>query len=407
MAAFAYEALDGRGRRRKGVQEADSPRQLRQQLRAAGLAPITIAPAVNAAPATARTPTRWRPRRVQAREVALITRQLATLVAAAIPIEECLHALARQQQKNHLRGMITAVRSRVLEGQSLSDSLAAFPRVFDRLYRAMVAAGEKSGHLDTVLVQLADYHEQRQQVHSKLIQALVYPAILTVVAISVIAALLVTVVPTVVEQFSQMGQELPAMTRALIALSDGVQQYGLYALLMLLGLLVIRQRMLTLPRWQLRHDRLLLRLPVLGATLAGVETARFARTLSVLTSSAIPVLEGMRIASGILANRHIRQELEGASERVREGASLWLTLEETRLFPPMMLHIIASGEKSGELQQMLRRAADVQDRQFEAQVNIALSVFAPLLIVLMAAMVLFIVMAILTPMLDLNSLVAG
>lgn len=413
MAAFTYEALDARGRKRKGVQEADTPRQLRQQLRAEGLAPISI----ELAETTERDggqdkggvkhSWKWRHRTASATEITLLTRQLATLVAAAIPLEECLQALSRQQQKSHLKAMITAVRSRVLEGQTLSGSLAAFPKSFDTLYCAMVAAGEKSGNLETVLEQLADYNEQRQQIRGKLVQAMIYPAILTIVAISVIAALLATVVPTVVEQFAHIGQELPAMTRALIAMSDFVRGYGIHLLLSLLLMLVIRQRLLKKPGARLAHDRALLKVPVVGPTVSGVDTARFARTLSILTSSTVPLLEGMKIASGVLGNRHIQKTLKTASERVREGSSLWMTLEQTGLFPPMMLHIIASGEKSGELEQMLRRAADAQDRQFEAQVNIALSIFAPLLIVVMAGMVLFIVMAILTPMLDLNSLVGG
>ena len=408
MAVFAYEALDTKGRKKRGVLEADSPRLLRQQLRSDGLAPVSIEPA------TEKTSTGRRSfsinlfaKNATPAEVALLTRQLATLVAAAIPLEECLQALAKQLSKSHLKAMITAIRSRVLEGQTLADSLASYPKAFDRLYRSMVAAGEKSGHLDVVLERLADYSEQQQQIKSKLIQAMIYPVILTVVAIGVVAALLATVVPTVVDQFAHMGQELPDMTLALIAMSDFVRNYGLHVLITIMVLLVIRQRLLTKPNLRLTHDRLFLKLPVAGDVSAGVDTARFARTLSILTTSSVPLLEGMKVASDVLINAHIRQALQEASERVREGSSLWTALDKTQLFPPMMLHIIASGEKSGELEQMLARAADAQDRQFESQVNIALGVFAPLLILLMAGMVLFIVMAILTPMLDLNSLVSG
>lgn len=408
MAVFAYEALDAKGRKRKGVLEADSPRQLRQQLRSDGLAPVSIEPA------TEKTSTGRRSfsinlfeKNATPAEVALLTRQLATLVAASIPLEECLQALAKQLQKSHLKAMITAIRSRVLEGQTLADSLASYPRAFDRLYRSMVAAGEKSGHLDVVLERLADYSEQQQQIKGKLIQAMIYPIILTVVAIGVVVALLATVVPTVVDQFAHMGQELPGMTLALISMSDFVRDYGLYVLITIMVLLVIRQRLLTRPKLRLAHDKWFLRIPVAGDVSAGVDTARFARTLSILTSSSVPLLDGMKVASDVLINAHIRKALQEASERVREGSSLWTALDKTQLFPPMMLHIIASGEKSGELEQMLVRAADAQDRQFESQVNIALGVFAPLLILLMAGMVLFIVMAILTPMLDLNSLVSG
>ena len=405
MGVFAYEALDNRGRKRKGVLESDSARQLRQQLRSEGLAPVSI---------TETSETQAGSRRFSLftksatpAEVALLTRQLATLVAASIPLEECLQALARQLQKSHLKAIITTVRSKVLEGRTLAESLATYPKVFDTLFCAMVAAGEKSGHLDTVLERLADYSEQRQQIRGKLVQAMIYPLILTLVAIGVVAILLATVVPTVVDQFAHVGQDLPAMTLALIAMSDFVRDYGLIVLAMILLILALRQRLLKNPRRRLSNDRMMLKLPVIGAVIAAVDTSRFARTLSILSSSSVPLLEGMKISAEVLASSHIRQSLQQASERVREGSSLWTALDQAGIFPPMMLHIIASGEKSGELEKMLGRAADSQDRQFESQVNIALGIFGPLLIVTMAGMVLFIVMAILTPMLDLNSLVSG
>ncbi|WP_252178036.1 type II secretion system inner membrane protein GspF [Endozoicomonas sp. 4G] len=406
MGVFAYEALDKKGKKRKGVLEADSARQLRQQLRSEGLAPVTI---TESEPKSrgGRASFSLFEKKASPAEVAMLTRQLATLVAAAIPLEECLQALSRQVQKPHLKTIITTVRAKVLEGRTLAESLAIYPKTFDTLYCSMVAAGEKSGHLDTVLERLADYTEQRQVIRGKLIQAMIYPAILTIVAVSVIAILLATVVPTVVEQFADLGQELPAMTRALIAMSDFVRDYGFGVLAGLIMLLFLRQRLLVNPKRRLAHDRLLLKMPVIGEVGAGVDTSRFARTLSILSSSSVPLLEGMKISAEVMSNAFIRKSLEQASERVREGSSLWIALDQTQLFPPMMLHIIASGEKSGALEQMLGRAADSQDRQFENQVNIALGVFGPLLIVSMAGMVLFIVMAILTPMLDLNSLVSG
>ncbi|WP_422135889.1 MULTISPECIES: type II secretion system inner membrane protein GspF [unclassified Endozoicomonas] len=405
MGVFAYEALDKKGKKRKGVLEADSARQLRQQLRSEGLVPVTINESEQKSSGERASFTLFE-KKASPAEVAMLTRQLATLVAAAIPLEECLQALSRQVQKSHLKAMITTVRAKVLEGRTLAESLAIYPKTFDTLYCSMVAAGEKSGHLDTVLERLADYTEQRQLIRGKLIQAMIYPAILSIVAVSVIAILLATVVPTVVEQFADLGQDLPAMTRALIAMSDFVRDYGFGVLAGLVVLLFMRQRLLVNPERRLTHDRWLLKMPVMGEVGAGVDTSRFARTLSILSSSSVPLLQGMRISAEVMSNSFIRKSLEQASERVREGSSLWMALDQTQLFPPMMLHIIASGEKSGALEQMLVRAADSQDRQFENQVNIALGVFGPLLIVSMAGMVLFIVMAILTPMLDLNSLVS-
>ena len=414
MSVFAYEALDAKGKKSKGVMEADSPRQVRQKLRVSGLNAVTVSESssrdVAKSDNTNSVSAKFRLFQKQATdaEVALLTRQLATLVAAGIPLEECLQALIRQLRKPHLKSIVTTVRSKILEGQSLADSLAYYPRTFDRLYRSMVAAGEKSGHLDGVLERLADFTEHRQKIKGQLIQAMIYPAILTLVAIGVVAALLTTVVPTVVEQFSHMGQQLPGMTLALISISDFVRDYGVSILTVLLSVLVVRQQILSKSdKCRLIHDQWLLKLPVIGAVLSGVDSARFARTLSILTSSTVPLLEGMGIASKVLVNRYMQSALIKAADRVREGSSLWQALEQTELFSPMMLYIIASGEKSGELTNMLGRAADNQDQQFEAQVNIALGVFGPLLIVTMAGVVLFIVMAILTPMLDLNSLISG
>ena len=408
MALFAFEALNAGGKPVKGVRESDSPRQLRQSLKAEGLIPVSVSPAQ---PEPESNKPRFRfanfQRQASAAEIALITRQLSTLIGAAIPLEECLQALVRQVQKKHLKVMLATVRSRVLEGRSLADAMAVYPKAFNTLYRAMVAAGEKSGHLDTVLDRLADYTEQQQQIRSKLIQAMIYPVILTLVAVGVVIALLTTVVPTVIDQFAHMGQELPAMTRMLISASDFIQTYGLNLLLACLLSLVLRQRLLNKDKYRLLHDRWLLKMPVFGDVFTGVDTARFARTLSILSSSSVPLVEGMTISAGVLVNRYVHQQLRSSAEKVREGSALWTALDKTELFPPMMLHIIASGEKSGELEQMLSRAASNQDRLFENQVNIALGVFGPLLIVFMAGVVLFIVMAILTPMLDLNSLVAG
>lgn len=420
MSVFAYEALDAKGKKTRGVIEADSPRQVRQKLRASGLNALSVSASAgkvatdalsngnNKGNSGASTGFQLWQKQASDAEVALLTRQLATLIAAGIPLEECLQALVRQLRKPHLKSMVTTIRSKILEGQTLADSLACYPRTFDRLYRAMVAAGEKSGHLDGVLERLADFTEHRQKIKGQLIQAMIYPAILTLVAIGVVAALLTTVVPTVVEQFAHMGQQLPDMTLALITMSDFVRTHGTTVALSALVVLVVRQQILKRsPASRLAHDRWLLKLPIFGAVLSGVDCARFARTLSILTSSTVPLLEGMGIASKVLVNRYMQESLIKAAERVREGSPLWQSLEQTELFSPMMLYIIASGEKSGELAGMLARAADNQDQQFESQVNIALGVFGPLLIVAMAGIVLFIVMAILTPMLDLNSLVGG
>ncbi len=404
MAAFAYQALDANGRRKEGMIEADSPRQARQVLREQGLTPVELTEASEKVKQQTQRKS-WLQPRVSTAELALLTRQLATLVAAALPVEEALKAVAQQTEKAKISTLIAAVRSKVLEGHSLADGMSAFPYVFDQLYRAMVAAGEKSGHLDTVLNRLADYTEQRQQMKTKLLQAMIYPVILTLVAISVIAILLATVVPKVVEQFVHMKQELPFSTRFLMGASDIVRDYGLWAVLLIALLLVIWRQWLAKPENQRRYHAMLLRMPVIGRVSRGLNTARFARTLSILNSSAVPLLEGMSISGEVLSNHEAKIRLQAASERVREGSSLRAALEQTKLFPPMMLHMIASGERSGELDSMLERAADNQDREFESQVNIALSIFEPALVVSMAVVVLFIVLAILQPILQLNNMI--
>ena len=405
MAAYEYLALDGKGRRKQGVLEADSARQVRQQLREMGLTPLEVSETVEKARREATGFSLLRPSMSTA-DLALITRQLSTLVAAALPIEESLKAVAEQCEKPKQRTLISAVRGKVLEGHALAEAMGTFPSIFDQLYRAMVAAGEKSGHLEKVLNRLADYTEQRQQMKNKLLQAMIYPIVLTLVAVGVIAILLSSVVPKVVEQFVHMKQQLPLSTRLLMGASDFVRDYG-FGLVLLLALALVAFRWWNgKPERRIRYHAVLLRLPVIGRVARGINTARYARTLSILNSSAVPLLEGMRISGEVLTNDYARARLVEASERVREGSSLRAALEQTKLFPPMMLHMVASGERSGELDSMLERAADNQDREFESQVNLALGVFEPALVVSMAAIVLFIVMAILQPILELNNMVS-
>jgi general secretion pathway protein F len=404
VATFFYKAIDERGKQKKGVLEADSARLLRQQLRASGLMPLEVEAVADKNSKATHSLLRSK---IKTADLALITRQLATLVASAIPIEECLHAVAEQCDKAKIKTMIVSVRSGVIEGHSLADSMRAFPVVFDNLFCAMVAAGEKSGHLDKVLDRLADYIEQRQEMKSKMLQAMIYPIVLTLVAISVVAILLTSVVPQVVGQFEHMGAELPGSTRFLIAASDFVSAYGLYFVLFVVTLLVVIKRILKQEHKQLAFDRWLLKLPVFGQVANELNTARFARTLSILNSSAVPLLEAMAISGRVLGNLYIRQQVGEATERVREGSSLGQALKSTNLFPPMMLHMVVSGERSGELGNMLERSADNQDKQFSAQVTIALGIFEPALVISMAGVVLFIVAAILQPILQLNNMVSG
>jgi len=407
MAAFDYQAVNSRGKTVKGFIEGDTPRQVRGLLRDKGLMPTEVTPSLKKTKEAANKSRFAGRTKVSVAELALITRQLATLVESGLPIEESLLAVGEQCEKNTMKSMIMAVRTKVTEGYGLAESMAEFPYIFSGLYRAMVAAGEKSGFLDTVLNRLADYTEQREQLRSQIIQALIYPVIMTVVAIGVISILLTAVVPKIVGQFDHMGASLPASTQFLISTSDFLRDYGFYILVLIILMIAGFSHLMKKPKFKFEFHRKVISFPGIGKIIRGINTARFARTLSILTASAVPLLESMKISGEVLENLYIKQCVKESADKVREGASLRVALEQTKLFPPMMLHMIASGEKSGKLEHMLGRSADNQDREFEALMNISLKAFEPALMVVMAGVVLFIVMAILQPILQLNTLVGG
>ncbi|KJY78383.1 general secretion pathway protein GspF [Vibrio coralliilyticus] len=407
MAAFEYKALNKKGKTQKGVIEGDNARQVRARLKEQGLMPVEVSETRQKAKKQTEQAGLTFKRGISTPDLALITRQLATLVQSGMPLEECLKAVSEQSEKPRIRTMLLAVRSKVTEGYTLADSLADFPHIFDDLFRSMVSAGEKSGHLDAVLERLADYAENRQKMRSKLQQAMIYPVVLVVFAVGIVAFLLAAVVPKIVGQFVQMGQELPQSTQFLLASSDFIQNWGIQILVAMTVLVYLFKFALSKPNLRLSWDRKIVHMPMIGKISRGLNTSRFARTLSICTSSAIPILEGMKVAVDVMSNHYVKQQVLSATDNVREGASLRKSLEQTKLFPPMMLHMIASGEQSGELESMLTRAADNQDANFESTVNIALGIFTPALIALMAGLVLFIVMATLMPILEMNNLMSG
>jgi general secretion pathway protein F len=338
-------------------------------------------------------------------DLALVTRQLATLIQSGIPIEQALSAAAQQSSKPRIRSMLIAIRAKVMEGYSLADSLGEFPRAFPRLYRSTVAAGEHAGHLDLVLNRLADYTEARQEARQKIQLAAIYPIILSVVAIAIVVFLLTYVVPDIIEVFVKQGQELPALTAAMLAVSDFLGNYGIYLLILIIMALVVFRWSLKKPSFRLRFHKSLLNMPLFSGMVRGVNTARYASTLSILTTSGVPLVEAMRIAGEVLSNDHLRQELRDAARKVSEGGSLHRSLDQTGYFPPMMLHMIASGEASGELDSMLERTATMQENTLQSKIAAIVGLFEPMMLLLMGVVVLIIVLAIMLPILNMSNLV--
>lgn len=404
MGAFEYTAVDAAGRERKGVLEGDTARQVRQLLRDQALLPL----AVNEVSQNEQKQRESRfaiKRGVSASDVSLLTRQIATLVRSGLPLEEALAAVSEQTEKPRVRSIVMGVRAKVMEGHTLADGLADFPTVFDELYIATVAAGEQSGHLDTVLERLADYTENREQMRSRTITAMVYPVLLFVVCIAIVALLLTFVVPKIVKQFENSKAELPMLTQVLIAMSDFLRDWGWLLLIGIVLAIVGFRRWLRDPNAKRRFHATLLRLPMIGKVVRGTNTARFSRTFSTLTSSAVPVLEAMRIAGEVVTNLPMRDAVQDAATRVREGAPIGKSLGTSKIFPPMMIHLISSGESSGELETMLDRAATNQEREMDSILSTAVSLLGPIMILFMGGMVLLIVLAMLLPIFQLNQLI--
>jgi len=416
MAAFEYTALDIQGKQKKGVLEGDTARHIRQQLREQRLTPLDVTEVAGGRQSkspigvkddgSAQRPGITFGRGISASDLALLTRQLATLIRSGLPLEEAVSAVAEQSEKAKVKSILMAVRSRVLEGHTLADGLSEFPQAFPEIYRSTVAAGEQSGHLDGVLERLAEYTESRQRMRQKLSQAMIYPIALTVVAIAIVVFLLVSVVPQVVEVFEDTGQELPQLTQIMISSSEFIQANGVWLVVVIAVVIFATRRILRHEGPKRRYHHFLLGLPLIGRITRGFNTARFARTLSILAGSGVPVLDSMRISGEVVTNLPMRDAITEATNRVREGAPIGRSLQASRMFPPMTIHLIRSGETSGELEEMLERAATNQEWEMESLTSTLMSLLQPLLIIVMAIIVLTIVLALMLPILDLNRMVA-
>ena len=403
MAAYEYTALDAAGRETRGVLDGDSARQVRQLLRDQSLLPVTVTEVSDAAPR--RSFQLSFGNRIGMGDLALLTRQLATLVRSGIPLEESLLAVSQQSEKVRVRSVVAGVRARVLEGRTLAEGLSAFPTVFNEMYRAMVNAGEQSGNLDLVLERMADYGENRQILQQKIRNAMIYPVLLTIICLGIVGLLLIYVVPEVVRVFEAGEQELPIITRILIATSDFLRSWWWLLLAVVVGSAWGFRRWLREPQARYRYDAFKLRMPLIGRVTRGNNAARFARTFSILTASSVPVLEALRIAAEVVINTPMRRAVQDAAVRVREGAPIARSIGASKLFPPMLVHLIASGETSGELEAMLERAADNQERELDGVVNTAVGILGPMMILLMGGFVFVIVIALLLPIFQLNQLV--
>ncbi|NOQ69584.1 MAG: type II secretion system inner membrane protein GspF [Gammaproteobacteria bacterium] len=408
MAAFDYIALDAKGKESKGVVEGDGAKQVRQILRDKGLIPLEITESIKKAQGKQSSGLHkplFLQRSISATELALLTRQLATLIQAALPLDETLLAVAKQTEKPRIKSMLYAIRSRVLEGHSLATGLADYPKVFPELYRATVDAGEQSGHLDTVLERLADYTESRQEIQGKVRQALIYPAFLSLFAIAIVVFMMTSIVPQVVSVFEDTGQELPGLTISLITMSDFVVDYGMFMFIVLIAAFAGFQVLLTKPAFVMKYHFFLFRLPVIQRLVRGLNAALFTRTFSILTGSGVNVLDAMKISAKVVANLPMREAILEATDRVREGVNIKNALEHSKLFPPMTLQLIASGENSGKLEEMLERASVQLEREQVTLIAYIVGILEPVIILAMGLMVLLIVLGILLPIFDLNSLV--
>lgn len=405
MSGYKYEALDPAGRVRKGVLEADSERQARQSLREQNMVALEIEAMLEEVGNTpGKKATGWR-RGLSSAQLSLLTRQLANLIGAGLTIEETLNALIEQAETERARHILAGIRGQVLAGQPLSKAMESYPHVFPPVYLSLVRAGEQSGQLNHVLQRLADYIEERHAMRQKIILAFIYPLVVTLVAVIVVTGLLTYVVPQVVSVFRDSHQTLPWLTRALIGLSDFLRATGVYWLAVLVVAAWAVRRALRSEAVKFRFHLFLLRMPVVGRFVRDANAARLASTLAILANSGVPLLAALQAGAGVVTHLPLHRAVEDAAKMVREGASLSRALGRGKLFPPAMIHLIASGEASGKLGQMLDQSATQQSQMMQQRLAILTGLLEPLLILAMGGVVLVIVLAILLPIFEMNQLI--
>ena len=402
MAAFEYQAIDASGKTQKGLIEADTARQARQQLRGMGLMPLEVGEVSSRESSGS---SRKRRDKLNVQTLSLITRQLATLISAGQPIESAYHAVSRQTPKPAAKRVLLAVRARVLEGFALSEALREFPRIFDSMYCASVHAGEQSGLLDIVMERLADHMEARQDLQRRTGQALIYPILLSVVAFALVSLLLTFVVPKIVQVFEGFDQELPMVTTWLINMSDFFKNYGVTLIISVIVAAIVYSQLLKLDNFRKMRDRFYLHLPYISYLVRLANTARFTRTMSILVSSGVTALDSMHISTEVINNLPMKAAVQKAADRVREGEHISVALEHSGYFSPLVLQLVQNGEASGKLGDMLERSARAEENEFAGVTALFIGLFEPAMILFMGLVVLFIVVAILIPIFDMNELV--
>jgi general secretion pathway protein F len=400
MEAFRYEALDAAGRTVSGIVQADTARQARAQLRAQGLHPS----AIDLVRARERASQPWA-RGISSDELSLVTRQMATLLASGLTMEQSLTALIEEAAVPMTREVLGGIKAEISAGHSLAGAMGAYDRSFPDFYRALVHGGEESGALPTVLQHLSDYLDARQALKQKTTLALLYPTLVTLVAVSIVTGLLVFVVPQIVQVFQQSRQSLPLLTRALIGVSGFLRATWPYIAVTGVGAVVIVRLALRRDEPRRNWDAMLLRTPWLGQLIRGINTSRFASTLAILVGGGVPLLSALNSGARVMTNMVMREAIEGVIERVREGESLARALGATHAFPSLMVHLVASGEVSGKLEQMLQRAAQLETQALERRLAVFLTLLEPVMILVMGGVVLMIVLAILLPIIEINQLV--
>jgi general secretion pathway protein F len=399
MGAYQFQALKKNGTTEKGIIEADSERHARQLLREQGLIPTQVHTLNQQRIGKTKS-------KLSAADLSLVTRQLATLLAAGIPVEESLRGVSEQTEKDKVREVIMGIRAKVLEGYGLAQAMDQYPNAFPELYRATVNSGEQTGRLDIVLEKLAEYTENQQQTRQKVQQALIYPTLMILVSATIISFLLTFVVPKIIEVFTSSGQSLPGMTQFLIDFSHFLKSYGLYALLALILAFVGFKKSLSNLKFKTAWHGLLLRLPIVSYLVKTINVARYIHTFGILFAAGVSVLETMRVSASLITNVVMRHAFDTATLRVREGSGINEALKETRFISPMAIHLIASGEKSGQLSEMMTRAANHLDNEVKRIIDTSLTLLEPMIILLMGAVVLFIVLATLLPIFSMEQLVA-